>query len=139
MVHPVSEVNTESPYPADEDAAAEEYSLSDAPTWAKDLIMAFKFKGGKGEGKGWWGKGKGKGDKGDGKGKGKDGKGKGNEKGKGKGIQGNCWGCGKKGHRQSECRTHPSVAPVDGVRRRGPPLGRRRSLRWLGGAATAAR
>ena len=74
--------------------------------------MAFR-KGGKGKGKGWWGKGKGKGDKGDGKGKGKDGKGKGIEKGKGKGIQGNCWGCGKKGHRQSECRTNPAVAAVE--------------------------
>ena len=42
-----------------------------------------------------------------------DGKGKGIEKGKGKCTLGHCWCCVKKGHRQTECRTHPNVAPVE--------------------------
>ena len=57
--------------------------------------------GGKGGGKAGDGKGFGKGGGGydGGKGFGKGGK------GGGKGIKGNCWNCGKPGHRSNECRS----------------------------------
>ena len=57
---------------------------------------------GKGKGKATYGKGDGKAGKGTTKGGGKSGKGPG-PKGGGKGYQGECWKCGKVGHKSAEC------------------------------------